>query len=81
MDDRFKQCELTKAMDGGLARMVSWVPEKIAVAGAVVRLKDAETGLWSGGWTVANVAGAALPGKVLERQSRDHLRTRNASDV
>ena len=33
------------------------------------------------GWRVENVAEALLSGKILERQSRDHLRTRNASDV
>ena len=30
-DEMFKQCELTKPVDGGIARMVSWIPAKIAV--------------------------------------------------
>ena len=79
--DMFKQCELTKPLDGGLARMVSWIPERIARAGAVVRLKDPETGDWTEGWTVQNVTEPAMPASMLERQSRDHLRTRAASDV
>ena len=79
--DMFKQCELTRPQDGGLARMVSWIPERIALAGAVVRLKDPETGSWTEGWTVENVTEPAVPAALLERQSRDHLRTRAASDI
>jgi hypothetical protein len=81
MDGRFKQCELARPQNGGTARMVSWIPERIAIAGRVVRLKDAESGEWTHGWTVERVAEQALPGKLLERQSRDHLRTRQASDI
>ena len=80
MSDRFKQCELTKCVDGGTARMVSWIPERIALHGAVVRLKDSGTGDWTAGWTVASASGPAVAGKLLERHSRDHLRTRRASD-
>jgi hypothetical protein len=68
-------------MSSGIARMVSWIPEQIAVAGLRVRLKDSETGQWTDGWTVLSAGPAALPGKLLERQSRDHLRTRHASDI
>jgi hypothetical protein len=81
MGDRYRQCELTRPQDGGLARMVSWIPESVAMAGAVVRLKDPETGAWTAGWTVVGVSEPALPARLLERQSRDHLRTRKASDV
>ncbi len=79
----FKQCELTKpAGDGvGVARMVSWIPARIALVNRRVRLKDPETGDWTDGWTVVYAAPATLPAKVLERQSRDHLKTRRASDV
>lgn len=81
MRDMYKQCELTKPLDGGLARMVSWIPENIAIVNATVRLKDDETGAFTEGWKVENVTEPALPLKVLSRQSRDHLRTRKASDI
>jgi hypothetical protein len=81
MKDLFKQCELTKAVDDGLARMISWIPAKIAVANAIVRLKDSESGEWSEGWRVENVTEPAVPLRLLERQSRDYLRTRRASDI
>ena len=81
MSEMYKQCELTKPMDGGVARMVSWIPQKVAVAGLRVRLKDSESGQWTEGWTVENVTEPALPGKLLERQSRDYLKTRKASDI
>jgi len=81
MDAMFKQCELTKTLQGGVARMISWIPQEIAIAGAVVALKDSETGDRSTGWFIEHVGQAPLSGKILERQSRDYLRTRDASDV
>ena len=79
--ERFKPCELSRPVDGGVARMVSWIPQEIAVPGAVVGLKDVETGQRTAGWTVQSAAGPAVPAKILERQSRDYLKTREASDV
>ncbi|HWE93811.1 MAG TPA: hypothetical protein VG269_07580 [Tepidisphaeraceae bacterium] len=81
MSEMFKQCELTKPVDGGLARMISWIPAHIAVLNAIVALKDSESGERTAGWRVANVTEPAVPAKLLERQSRDYLRTRNASDI
>jgi hypothetical protein len=79
--EMFKQCELVKPLDGGICRMISWIPSKIAVTDLQVRLKDTETGQWTEGWTVLNVTEPAVPLKLLERQSRDYLGTRNASDA
>ncbi len=81
MSEMYKQCELTKPLEGGLARLVSWIPARIALSRAVVRLKDPETAEWTEGWTVENVTEPAVPAKLLERRSRDHLRTRKASDI
>jgi len=81
MSEMFKQCELTKSVDGGVARMISWIPQNIAIAGALVSLKDSESGDQTSGWRVIYVGEPALDAKVLERQSRDYRRTRNASDV
>jgi hypothetical protein len=77
----FKQCELTRPQSGGIARMISWIPQRLAIAGALVSLKDSESGEKTSGWRVEFVGEPALDAKVLERQSRDHLRTRNASDI
>jgi len=79
--EMYKQCELVKPIDGGMCRMISWIPAKIAVVDLRVRLKDGESGEWTEGWTVLNVTEPAVPAKLLERQARDHLRTRNASDA
>ncbi|HET6247383.1 MAG TPA: hypothetical protein VFE47_06780 [Tepidisphaeraceae bacterium] len=80
MTEMYKQCELTKPMDGGLGRMISWIPQRIAVVGKVVTLKDVDNGTLTAGWRVENVAELLLSEKILQRQSRDHLRTRKASD-
>ena len=72
----FKQCELTKPMDGGIASMISWIPERLAVAQNIVSLKDSESGEQTDGWRVEYVAQASLPISVLMRQFvRDHLKT------
>jgi len=81
MTQMFKQCELTKPMDGGIARMISWIPERLAIAQNIVSLKDGESGEKTNGWRVESVAEASLPLTVLMRQSRDHLKTRDASDI
>lgn len=81
MTDLYKQCELVKPLDGGIAKMISWIPARIAIVDQTVRLKDTETGEWTEGWKVNNVTEPPLPGKLLERWSRDYLRTRDASDI
>ena len=81
MKDLFKQCELSRPSDGGTAVTVGWIPAKFAVVGRIVRLKDPEFGTWSEGWRVTSAGSATLAGQVLERQSRDYLRTRKASDI
>ena len=81
MAEMFKQCELVKPAEDGVCRMISWIPAKIAVPELRVRLKDSESGEWTEDWTVLNVTEPAVPAKLLERQSRDYLRTRDASDV
>jgi hypothetical protein len=78
----YKQCEFTRpAGDGGASVVVGWIPAASAAAGAAVRLKDAEAEAWSDGWTIARVSGAAVDARVLERNARDHVRTRRGSDV
>jgi len=61
------------------SELISWIPSKVAVRGATVRLKE-EDGSWSEGWVVrATYATMASP--ECNERSRDHLHTREASDI
>jgi hypothetical protein len=77
----FVRAELTRAQDGGINRMQSWIPEKIAVVGKIVDLKDDETGEWTRGWKIESVAHPPIAMDTLRKSSRDHLKMRKASDI
>lgn len=84
----YQQCNLSRQSvdDAGvlcLETMVSWIPEEIARKGNIVRLKDNETAEWTEGWTVENENNKdeAMPLSMLQKNSRDHLKTREASDI
>jgi hypothetical protein len=77
----FVRAELSRAQDGGINRMQSWIPAKVAVVGKIIDLKDDETGEWTRGWTVESVAGATMEMPGLRKASRDHLKMRKASDI
>jgi hypothetical protein len=47
-EEMYTQCRLKK----GTKEQMSWIPGEFAVAGKVVKLKDADTGNWDDGWIV-----------------------------
>lgn len=75
-DDTHIQCRLVK----GDRTQVSWLPSKFATVGRVVKLSDGRTGAWDDGWVVEETYSAMETAEANER-SRDHTRTRKASDV
>ena len=78
----YRQCLLSKPVDGGQAFMVSWIRQAVAVPGAVLRgLEDPDTGRIEEGWRVVDATDPPMPEHVLVKQSRDWKRTRAASDV
>ena len=78
----YVQCELTKAVEGGVARMVSWIRQAVAVPGKVIdRLEDTETGAIENGWTVENVTYPALPEKALLRNAHDYDKMKRRTDI
>lgn len=78
----YQMCELTKPVDGGVARMISWIRSEIALPGRRLRgLEDADTGRIETGWTVESVAVPAYPESALLRDARDWKKQRNASDI
>ena len=81
-ETRYRQCTLSRPVEGGQAFMVSWIREAVAIPGNVLhKLEDAETGRIEHGWRVVDATEPAMPEHLLLRQSRDWKRTRTASDV
>lgn len=70
-----RQCTLVK--DNRV--MTATIPEKYAIAGKVIGLKD--DGVWDEGWTVRSVGDVAIKSDVMNERSRDYLNTRKASDI
>ena len=70
-----KQCKLQK----GNIKTTSWLPEKFAVEGKCLRLK--ENNKWSDGWLVISTSDFSLPADYVIDRSQDYKRTRKASDI
>jgi hypothetical protein len=78
----YQMCELTKPVDGGIARMISWIRAEVAIPGKKLdRLVDTDTGVIENGWTVESAALPAYPETTLMRQARDYKKQRQASDI
>jgi hypothetical protein len=59
----------------------SWIPEEYAVEGKFLELKNRENGEWINGWKVVMVGNHRMTRKEVEERSRDHQKTRKASDI
>jgi hypothetical protein len=75
----YRQCELSRPVQAGVQRLVTWLDAAVARAGAKVTIKDLDTGERLPGWRIDSVAGPALPAETVEYQSRDHVRMRDAN--
>ena len=69
--DAWKQCKMTK----GTLCQTAWIPSKFAVVGKYLRIKDDD------GWKVEEVSTVEMPEVTIMARSRDHLHTRDASDI
>lgn len=79
----YRQCELRK----GKTHTVSWIPEKYAQKGRVVKLRKRVGGGcvrshtdWDDGWEVESVGARASEAQV-RLMERNHTRTRPYSDI
>lgn len=74
---KFKQCEMVKEWSPGVKKkLISWIPEKFAVLGKFLRLRDNDNG-----WEVVGVFEPALDESVVNESSRYHLKHRDATDI
>ena len=73
----YVQFELSKRMEGGgVARMVSWIRQEVALPGRLLRgLEDTDTGRIESGWRVDSAAGTPMPGwRAIQRRTRSRKR-------
>ena len=70
-----KQCKLRK----GETHTTAWLPEKFAVKGNYVKLK--QNGEWIDGWLVLEVSNVAMPYEEVRERGEDYKRQRKASDI
>ena len=65
---KFKQCKMVKKEFGREVHTVSWIPEKFAVVGKVLKLKNKE-GEWDDGYVVESASSEAIDEPPDPRQS------------
>ena len=75
----YTQCLLTKYVDSGCIKTVSWIPEKFAIRTKELKLKR-DDGSWSNEWIVQEVYSSKSEQYVLEHE-RDWCKQRKASDI
>lgn len=76
----YKQCYMEKQVsDTGKICRTSWIPERFAVVGLVVKLKDNNN--WTDGWEIISASEKAETEKTVMGYSRAHLKQRKASDI
>lgn len=70
-----RQCRLSR----GKVQTTLWLPEKYAVKGSIVKLK--QDGEWVDGWLVESVSEASMPYEEVRDRSEDYKKQRKASDI
>lgn len=60
----YRQCHMAKKHEQGEWRQTSWIPEKFAAVGKVLKLKDSD-GQWDDGWIVQTVSQTRLADDML----------------
>lgn len=75
----YVQCRLKREVRRGIFQsMVSWLPDKFAAKGRILRLKN--RGEWEDGWQVMETWSKCEAEKV-EARERDYLKQREVSDA
>ena len=76
-----KQCRLEKVVNRSKKLMTTWIPEKYAIKGKIIDLKEKFNDGWSNGWKVENVGREKKALFEVKERGRDYRRTREASDI
>jgi hypothetical protein len=75
-----KQCELKREVDHGTVVQVAWIPDKFAIKGKKLGIKNAES-IWEEGWVVNKVFEHRINVDDLLLLQNEYRYTRAVSDV
>ena len=78
-EERYNQCRLQRPLHRGFDETISWIPDKFAIKGKVLRLT--EDGKDSDGWVVEEVYEHSISKETAAKLSRVWKQTRKASDI
>lgn len=78
MTEYSRQCVLVNVGRESKKIKTSWIPEKFAVRGKILKLK--ENGEWEDGWEVVSV-GSRLDSKAVNAASQYYKKHRQGTDI
>ncbi len=74
------QCTVTKKLPSGVKTTSTFLPEKFAKLGKVLKLQD-KNSEWEDGWVVESVGKDKYDSDYIRRQSREYLNHRKGTDI
>ena len=78
----FLQCTMERKEGNTTETLVSWLPQKFAQQGKVLKLKSRETGRWVDGWIVKLVnKRLPLDEEIVIKRSMAYTKQRGISDI
>jgi len=72
----YRQCHLVKLIETGTIEQTSWIPDKFAKIGGILKLRD-EHGEWTDGWKVTTASSEKLPHSAIldwRKAIKEHLK-------
>ena len=79
-NEYYIQCVMRREVKKGCVMTTSWIPEKYAVEGKYLQLKNKVTGEWEDGWRVVNKC-TKEDKKTAELNERNFTKHRYATDI
>lgn len=78
MTEYSRQCILINATAEGKKVMTSWIPEKFAEVGKILKLKEGDE--WVDGWEVFKI-GSRMESKTVNENSQLYKKHRKGTDI
>jgi len=72
----YRQCKLEKSKE----ITTSWIPEKFAKKGRIIKIRENKQSPWNNGWTITSV-GTRMNRESIDILENTHTKTRGVSDI
>ena len=77
MTTMYRQCQLSRQSAQSALSYVTWLPERFAIQGGLVRLREGE-GQWSAAWRVDEVGSWRISEEHMRKAERAHMKARRS---